>query len=67
MSEKKINIKEKLGKLEEIASWFDKQKEVDVEQGLVKVKEGSILVKELRLRLREVENEFEEIKKGLDD
>lgn len=63
---KKINIKEKLGKLEEIASWFEKQKEVDVEEGLKKVKEGNALVKELRERLKEVENEFEELKKGLD-
>ncbi|HEY4493790.1 MAG TPA: exodeoxyribonuclease VII small subunit [Candidatus Paceibacterota bacterium] len=63
---KRINIKEKLGKLEEIASWFDKQKEVDVEEGLKKVKEGNALVKELRERLSEVENEFEELKKDLD-
>lgn len=63
---KKINIKEKLGKLEEIAGWFEKQREVDVEEGLRKVKEGNTLVKELRERLREVENEFEEVKKGLD-
>ncbi|HEY9583020.1 MAG TPA: exodeoxyribonuclease VII small subunit [Candidatus Paceibacterota bacterium] len=63
---KKINIKEKLGKLEEIVSWFDKQKEVDVELGLQKVKEGNMLVKELRERLKEVENEFEELKKDLD-
>ena len=63
---KKINIKEKLGKLEEIVSWFDKQKEVDVELGLQKVKESNMLVKELRERLKEVENEFEELKKDLD-
>ena len=63
---KKINIKEKLSKLEEIASWFEKQKEVDVEEGLRRVKEGNALVKELRERLREVENEFEELKKDLD-
>ena len=63
---KKINIKEKLSKLEEIASWFEKQKEVDVEEGIKRVKEGNALVKELRERLREVENEFEELKKDLD-
>ena len=62
---KKINFKEKLGKLEEIASWFEKQKEVDVEEGLRRVKEGNALVKELRERLREVENEFEELTKDL--
>lgn len=63
---KKINIKEKLGKLEEIASWFEKQKDVDVEEGLKRVKEGNVLIKELRERLAEVENEFEELKKDLD-
>lgn len=63
---KKINIKEKLGKLEEIASWFEKQRDLDVEEGLKKVREGNVLVKELRERLREVENEFEELKKDLD-
>ena len=63
---KKINIKEKLSKLEEIASWFEKQKEVDVEEGLKRVKEGNALVKELRERLVEVENEFEELKRDLD-
>ncbi|MEK7536015.1 MAG: exodeoxyribonuclease VII small subunit [Patescibacteria group bacterium] len=66
MSVKKINIKEKLSKLEEIASWFEKQKEVDVEEGLKRVKEGNALVKELRERLAEVENEFEELKRDLD-
>ncbi|HEY4514680.1 MAG TPA: exodeoxyribonuclease VII small subunit [Candidatus Paceibacterota bacterium] len=63
---KKTNIKEQLGKLEEIARWFEKEKDVDVEEGMKKVKEGSVLIKELREHLREVENEFEEIKKDLD-
>ena len=59
------HAREKLGKLEEIASWFEKQKEVDVEEGLKRVKEGNALVKELRERPAEVENEFEELKKDL--
>ncbi len=64
---KKINIQESLGKLEAIAQWFETQKEVDVEQGLVKVKEGAGLIKQLKTRLKEVENEFEEIKKEFDE
>ena len=64
---KKINIKESLSKLEEIASWFEKQKDVDVEIGLEKVKEGAALIKELKGRLKEVENEFNEIKKEIVD
>jgi len=63
----KKSIKEKLSELEQIAAWFEKQKDVDVEEGLKRVKEGAVLIKDLKERLREVENEFEEIKKGLDE
>ncbi len=62
----KKSIKEKLSELEQIATWFDKQKDVDVEEGLKRVKEGAVLIKDLKERLKEVENEFEEIKKDLD-
>jgi exodeoxyribonuclease VII small subunit len=62
----KKGIKEKLNELEQIAAWFEKQKDVDVEEGLKRVKEGAVLIKDLKERLREVENEFDEIKKGLD-
>ncbi len=61
----KKEIGAKLGKLEEIVAWFEKQEEVDVEEGLKKVKEGALLVKDLKERMKEVENEFEEIKKDL--
>lgn len=63
---KKVNLGESLKKLEEIVSWFDAQREVDVENGLEKVKEGVILIKESKARLKEVENEFEEVKKELE-
>ena len=62
----KNGIKEKLNELEQIASWFEKQKDVDVEEGLKRVKDGAVLIKDLKERLREVENEFEELKKDLD-
>lgn len=64
---KKINIKESIVKLEQIASWFEKEKELDVEEGLTKVKEGMMLVKELKMRLGEAENEFNELRKELDN
>lgn len=60
------NLNSNLKRLAEITEWFDKQKEIDVEEGLNKVKEASILIKESRERLRAVENEFEEIKKEID-
>lgn len=64
---KKTNLGESLKKLEDIVAWFDDQKEVDVERGLEKVKEGVAIIKASKSRLKEVENEFEEVKKGLED
>ena len=65
MANQKTNINESLSKLEDIVSWFDKQEDVDVEEGLKKVKTGAGLIKDLKGRLKEVENEFEEVKKDL--
>jgi len=64
---KKENIGGKLGKLEEIVEWFEAQKEIDVEKGLLKVKEGAALIKDLRKRMQVVQNEFQEIKKELEE
>ena len=64
---KKTNIKESLGKLEKIAQWFEKERELDVEEGLTRVKEGMVLVKELKARLKETENEFNEIRREILD
>ncbi len=55
--------------LEEIAAileWFDSQEELDIEKALEKVKQASTLIKESRTRLGELENEFEEIKAGIE-
>lgn len=62
---KSNDIGESLKKLEAIATWFEKESEIDVEEGLKKVREGATLIKELKGRLAEVTNEFEEIKKEL--
>lgn len=64
---KKVNIKQDLEKLEAIATWFEREKDIDVEEGLAKVKEGATLVKALKAELKEIENEFEEVKKELVD
>lgn len=64
---KKIKISESLGKLEEIVDWFEKQEDVDVEEGLKKVKEGAATIKVLKTRLKEVETEFKEIKRELEE
>jgi exonuclease VII small subunit len=60
------NLNNSLKRLSEISEWFDKQEEIDVEEGLKKVKEAAILIKTSRERLKEVENEFEEIKKEIE-
>lgn len=60
-------MSESLKKLEEISQWFDEQDEVDVEKGLEKVKEGVKLIKASRERLKEVANEFDDVKKELEE
>lgn len=62
----KNNLKNNLKQLEEISTWFNDQKEVDVEEGLRKIKDAVILIKASKERLKEIENEFEEIKKEMD-
>jgi exonuclease VII small subunit len=64
---KKNNLSENLKELSEIAEWFDKQEDVDVEEGLKKVKEAVVIIKESKSRLREIENEFEKVKKELEE
>ncbi|MDD3101934.1 MAG: exodeoxyribonuclease VII small subunit [Patescibacteria group bacterium] len=66
MTDPKINLKESLGRLNNIVEWFNEQEEVDVEIGLEKVKEGAELIKVCRKRLSEVENEFTEIQREID-
>ena len=62
-----INLTETIKKLRTITGWFESQDEIDVEKGLEKVKEGAELIKASRERLKELENEFEEVKKKLND
>ena len=63
----KMNLSESLKKLEQISEWFNSQEEIDVEKGLEKVRQGARLIKDSRTRLAEVENEFEDIKKELEE
>jgi exonuclease VII small subunit len=65
MVQAKSNLTKNLKEIEEIVAWFEKQDEVDVEQGIEKVKIGAKLIKESKKRLQEIENEFEEVKKDL--
>ncbi|MDO8639391.1 MAG: exodeoxyribonuclease VII small subunit [bacterium] len=60
------NLNNSLKRLAEITEWFDNQEEIDVEEGLKKVKEAVELIKASKGRLKTIENEFEEIKKGIE-
>lgn len=62
----KGSLKSNLETLSEITNWFDEQDEVDVEKGLEKVKKAAELIKVSKKRLREIENEFEEIKRDIE-
>ncbi|HPD19781.1 MAG TPA: hypothetical protein PLV95_00895 [Candidatus Pacearchaeota archaeon] len=62
---KEKSLKQNLKKLNEIADWFDKQEEVDIEIALEKVKEAAEIIRETDKRLKKAENEFEEIKKSV--
>jgi len=60
-------VKESLEKLESIVAWFDKQEDIDLEEGLEKVKQGAEIVKDLKSKLKGIENKFKEIKDDLDE
>lgn len=62
----KKNLNKNLKRLSDIAEWFENQEEIDVEEGLDKVKEAAELIKISKERIKEIENEFEEIKRTID-
>ena len=65
-TEKVGNLKDNFQKITEIIDWFEKQKEIDIEEGLNKIKEAVKLIKVSKNRLKSIENEFEEIKKEIE-
>ena len=67
MAQKKDNLTKSLKEIEEIVNWFEAQDEVDVEEGIEKVKKGASLIKDSKKRLKEIENEFEDVKKDLEE
>lgn len=66
MAQKK-SLKESLKDLRDIVAWFEKREDIDIEEGIEKVRQGAELVKQTKKRLAELENEFVEIKKGLEE
>jgi exonuclease VII small subunit len=67
MQKSSTNITETMKKLRAITEWFEAQEEIDVEKGIEKIKEGAELIRASKERLKELENEFEDIKKKLND
>lgn len=67
MAQSKNNLTKNLKEIEAIVEWFESQDEVDVEKGIEKVKTGAKLIKESKKRLKTIENEFEEVKKELEE
>lgn len=60
-----FNFKETFKELEEINQWFQGE-DIDLDEGLKKFKRGIGLIKSAKQHLQKVENEFEEIKKDLE-
>lgn len=67
MAKEDKRVKESLNKLENIVEWFEKQEEIDLEEGLDKVKAGAEIIKDLKGKLKGLENKFQEIKEDLDE
>lgn len=67
MTDKQINLKDSIKKLNQIVEWFESQEEIDIEAGLEKVKEGAMIVKVCKKRLVEIENEFEQIQRETEE
>lgn len=65
MSKEGKKVKESLNKLESIVDWFDKQEDIDLEEGLEKVKVGAEIIKDLKVKLKGLQNKFKEIKEDL--
>ena len=60
-TEKKFNMEQAFGELEQITEWFEKE-DIDLEEGLSKFERGLEIARKLKQRLGEVENRVEEIK-----
>lgn len=60
------NFSQNFRQLQQIAAWFDQQRELDVEEGMAKAKLAAELIQRCSRRLNQLENEFIHIKQELD-
>lgn len=61
------DIARNIADLEAIVHWFSDQKTVDLAKGIEQFRRGADLITGLKKQMGEIENEFREIKKGIDE
>lgn len=61
------DFKHHLEEIAQILEWFDSREELDVEEALKKIKSAAALIKASKKRLVEIENEFEVLKKEVEE
>lgn len=64
---KQFDFKKAFDELEAINGWFSSDSDVDLSLAVEKYRRGAELVKDIRTHLADVENEFKEIKQGLEE
>jgi exonuclease VII small subunit len=60
------DFKKAFNELEMINEWFSGEQGSDLSLAIEKYRRGAEIVKEIRVHLSDVENEFKEIKRGLE-
>jgi len=61
-----FNLKKAFEELEALNEWFQRE-DIDLDEALDKFKRGMELVRQAKERLKDVENEFETVKKSLEE
>ncbi|MDO8560207.1 MAG: exodeoxyribonuclease VII small subunit [bacterium] len=60
------NFGKLMQQLQEIVDWYERQEELDLEEGLTKAKQAAELIRLCSQRLGQLENEFVKIKADLE-
>jgi exodeoxyribonuclease VII small subunit len=61
-----FNLKKAFEELDALNAWFERE-DIDLDEALDKFKRGMELVRQAKERLKDVENEFETVKKSLEE
>jgi exonuclease VII small subunit len=60
------NFSQNFRQLQQLVAWFEQQRDIDVEEGMLKAKLAAELIQRCSHRLSQLENEFTAIKQELD-